>query len=132
MILQLANIISGFILAAPMLAAWGGRAFIDKALHALAPLTSAIGVVELVLGVLGFLERAGLLRFYIPHLGASYPQTIPAMLVGLILCASYFSKMSGMSAMIDKLKPYQEWIGVMAIVSGLNSILFGCWLCMYY
>ena len=132
MILQLANIISGFILAAPLLATWGGRAFIDKALHALAPLTSAIGVVELVLGIIGLLERAGLLRFYIPHLGASYPQTIPAILVGLILCAPYFIKTSGINAIIEKMKPYREWIGVMAIVSGLNSILFGCWLCMYY
>ena len=131
MLLQITNIVSGFLLASPMIAGWGGKAHVEKVEKLLMPFAQVIGIVELTLGVIGFFYRMNLIPVHIPNLGASYPQAIPAILVGLCLCHAYLKPISVLDALIEKMKPYREWIGIMAIASGANSILFGCWLCRY-
>ncbi len=82
MILQIANIVSGVVLAAPGLKEHGGRALLEKIEHETAPLRENIGVITLVLGIIGLIDRMNFISFYIPNFGSSYPQAIPAILTG--------------------------------------------------
>ena len=131
MIIQLTNIVAGALLAAPKVAEWGAKDVAHTYERVLAPYARVIGAIELGCGILALIERMGLIWLPIPNFGASYPQAIPAILVGLILCAGYFSKVAALKQFVDMMEPYKAWIGIAAFASGLNSILFGCWLCMY-
>jgi hypothetical protein len=132
MVLQTANIISGFLLAAPTLAGFGAKEQVEKMHNVLLPFQSTIGIIELVLGILALIERMGIVWLHIPNFGSSYPQAIPAILVGLLLSAKFFESVPSVKEQIAKLAPYGGWIGIAAFASGLNSLLFGCWLCVYY
>ena len=129
MIIQSANIISGFVLAAPKLKEWGGKEYVEAVSMKLNPFSAIIGGVELLLGLLALFERMGFFYLHVPDFGSSYPQALPAIAIGLILSASYFSGYPSVMKIISELKKYAVWIGIMGIVSGLNSILFGCQLC---
>ena len=131
MIIQIANIVSGTLLATPKIAEWGQKDAAQKIEQTLAPYALWIGGAELILGLLALVERMGIIHVPIPEFGASYPQAIPAILVGLILCAGYLKQFKVLDDLIGKLQPYKEWLGVVAFIAELNSILFGCWLCMY-
>ena len=131
MIIQLTNIVAGALLAAPKVAEWGAKDVAHTYERALAPYARVIGAIELGCGILALIERMGLIWLPIPNFGASYPQAIPAILVGLILCTGYFSNITVLQQLVEKMEPYKAWIGIAAFASGLNSILFGCWLCMY-
>ncbi len=132
MIMQLANITAGAILAAPKVAEWGAKDAAGKFVHVLAPYAQIIGAIELGCGILALLERMGFIWLPIQSFGASYPQAIPAILVGLILAAGYMSNIASLKQLIEKIQPYKAWIGIAAFASGLNSILFGCWMCGYF
>ncbi len=131
MIIQLTNIVAGALLAAPKVAEWGAKDAAHTFERVLAPYARIIGAVELGCGVLALAMRMGLIWLPIKNFGASYPQAIPAILVGLILCAGYFSNIAALKQLVEKMEPYKAWIGIAAFASGLNSILFGCWLCVY-
>ena len=130
MIIQIFNIISGFILAAPKLKEFGAKEHIETAERKLSPFAGTIGIIELILGLLALIERMGLAYFPIPQFGSSYPQALPAIAIGLILAASTFEKYSAVTNFIATLKEYAVWIGIMGILVGLGSLLFGCVLCV--
>lgn len=129
MVIQVINIASGFLLAAPKLKEFGAKDEID-ALHAkLNAFSGTLGVVTLALGVLALIERMGIMSFPIPMFGSSYPQALPAIAVGLILSAHLFESHKEIHDVIMKLKVYEIAIGVAALLSGAGSLLFGCLLC---
>jgi hypothetical protein len=127
MILQTANIISGFILAVPKLKSHEAtREHVERVATRLEPFKEKIGLVVLVLGVLGLLTRIGLIYPHIPMFGASFPQSLPAIAIGLILSQSFFKKYPALDSFIMKLRPHQIAIGIVGMASGVGSLLFGC------
>ena len=129
MIIQIANIVSGFVLAAPKLGELGAKERVSEIHARLAGFAGTIGVVELVLGLLALIERMGLVSFPIPMFGASYPQALPAIAVGLILSCHLFESHKEIHDLIVRLKVYEVSLGFCAMVSGAVSLLFGCILC---
>ena len=126
MILPIANIISGFVLAAPKLKEWFGEKHIERAHGALNKWRTLIGVIILVLGIVGLLKRASLagLRYeWSWHYGSSYPQAIIAIIMGVLLCASLFSKWPTFHSKIVEINKYSEWIGILGILVGASSVL---------
>ena len=131
MIIQLTNIATGFILAAPKLQEYGGKKQIETIINKLSPYLNTLGIVELVIGIVALIERMGIVYFHIPDFGSSYPQALPAIAIGLIMSANYFKKYPSATNFITSLKAYSVWIGLTGILVGLGSILFGCVLCVY-
>jgi hypothetical protein len=132
MIIQIANIVSGFALAAPKLAEFGGKEAIEKVHGAMMPHMKTIGVIELILGLVALIDRMGILTIPIMNLGSSYPQALPAILIGLVLGGGAFLKNEALSSFVTKLEPYRMHLGIIGIAVGLGSILFGCILCSYW
>jgi hypothetical protein len=130
MVIQITNIIAGFLLAAPKLKQFGGGEHIETVYGKLAAFSGTIGVIELVLGVLALVERMGLAYFPIPMFGSSYPQALPAIAIGLILSVHLFEKYPAMRDFITKLKVEEVSLGILGIAVGLGSLLFGCVLCV--
>lgn len=126
MIIQSANIVSGFILATPKLREFGAKEFVDKLSDTLRPYQNTIGLTVLALGVLGLIARLGILSMGIPMFGASFPQSIPAILIGLIMSESHFVKYPAIHQHIVKLVPHKVSIGLLGMAVGIGSILFGC------
>ncbi len=126
MLLQLLNIAMGFVATLPGLQKRGlvqGQRELEEKI---APYVPALGLVGLTVGIIGFLIRVDLLPIFIAPLGASYPQAIPAILLGLLLAAPHFQKYDILGKASDTIKPYTFEIGIIGIASGLGSLLFGC------
>ncbi len=123
MIIQITNVAAGFVLAAPKLKTFGAKEQIENLEQKLTTFRGTIGVVELVLGVIAFLERFGILWLDIPFFGASYPQALVAVVMGLILSANLFEKYPVFHEKIKILKENAEWIGLAGIAVGLFSII---------
>ncbi len=132
MIIQVANIVSGFALAAPKLAEFGGKEHIEKAHGGMLPYLKTIGIVELILGILALLDRMGIFNMHVMNFGSSYPQAIPGVLMGLVLASSVFTQYEGVANLIKKIEPHKVTLGLVGIAVGLGSILFGCILCGYW
>lgn len=130
MIIQIANIVSGFALSAPKLAEFGAREAIEKIHAFLTPYLTTIGIAECVIGALALFDRMGILNLPLYNFGSSYPQAIPAILMGLLLASSTFEKNAHISSFIEKLKAHQTLLGFIGIAVGLGSLLFGCPLCL--
>jgi len=133
MVLQTANIVGGFLLSASTLKTFGAKEHIEKGEHFLTPFRSTIGIVILGLGLVGLIQRLGLIYINIPFfgLGASYPQAVPAIAMGLLLASHLFEKFPALHSRIQKMRPYEGWIGICAILSGLVSIFYGCVFCYF-
>lgn len=133
MVLQTANIVAGFVLGASKLKEFGAKEHIEKGEGHLAPFRNMIGIAILVLGVLGLLDRMGIMNIRIPFLGlgSSYPQALPAIAMGLLLSSHLFQKFTGLHTFIEKMRPYEGWLGIYGILTGLVSIFFGCVLCVF-
>ncbi len=127
MLIQLVNILSGFLLASPKLKTWAGKhvAHVEKAESKLTTFRESIGILALIVGVVALLERLGII-FGMFLFGASFPQAIPAILSGLLLAPRVARKFSVIADFTAKLEPYAQWIGVLGIAVGLGSLLFGC------
>lgn len=124
MVLQVLNIVMGFIAALPGLRE---RKWFKSDLEKKTDSWKAyLGLVGFVLGVLGLLVRMDILPPFTYRLGASYPQTIPAILLGLLLAGSILDKYGFFKAIIRKLEPHAFWLGILGIAVGVGSILFGC------
>ncbi len=126
MILQTLNIVGGVILASDKIGEAIGKEKVAKIETAVAPYRSKIGIVIFILGILGLIERLSIVYFGIPNFGSSFPQTISAIVIGLLLGAPFFSKFPQVQTLTTKLTPYSSWIGIAAIAVGLGSMLFGC------
>lgn len=122
MIIQTANIIAGFALAAPKLKELGAREHIANAEGRISGFRGSIGVIELALGAAALLERMGLVFFFAPSFGSSYPQAIAAIAMGLILASHLFDKFTAIHGLIGHLRDNAEWIGIAGMAVGLFSL----------
>ena len=122
MIIQIANIVAGFILAAPRLKQWLTLSQVGEAEAKLSKFRGTIGMVELVIGVIALLVRVGF-PSPIYMLGASFPQAIAAIAIGLILSAEFFRKYPQVDQVVVKLEQHSEWIGLAGMAVGIGSII---------
>ncbi|MEK9173922.1 MAG: MotA/TolQ/ExbB proton channel family protein [Patescibacteria group bacterium] len=126
MLLQLLNILMGVVVALPGLQKRGLIQAQTEFEGKISSYVPTLGLIGLVAGVIGFLIRIDLLPIFISSLGASYPQAIPAILLGLLLAAPHFQKYQLLKQVSDKIRPYAFEIGIIGIACGLGSLLFGC------
>ena len=126
MILPIANIISGFVLGAPKLKEWFAKKDIENAEASLNKFRGKIGVIILVLGVVGLIKRMslfGIMYDWSWHYGSSYPQALIAIVMGLILCANFFTKWPSLHSRIVEMNKYSEWLGILGILIGIGSLI---------
>jgi|GEM_PF-1867704 len=128
MILQGVNIISGILLAAPKLKEWGMGPVLVHVEPTLTRYRNGIGVASLVLGALGLIERVGVVDLPIPMFGASYPQALPAVALGLLLADKLRIKYPALASAALPLAPHALWIGLLGVTVGLGSLLLGCFI----
>ena len=126
MIIQIANIGAGFILAAPKVKQYVGKNEIEKFEKVIAPYLNHVGLIELAIGTLALLTRFGITNFHISDFGASFPQAIPAMLMGALIAVGFFDKYPKPQEYIAKLEKYHVELGFLGIAVGVGSLLFGC------
>ena len=127
MILQTANIVSGFVLSSSKIKEHEQvRPLALRAEGFLLPIQEKLGFAVLALGVIGLLVRMGFVFLWIPMLGASFPQAIPAILIGLILTEAYWKKYPRVHEKVLLLVPHRVVIGFVGMASGAGSLLFGC------
>lgn len=129
MIIQTANIVSGFLLAAPQLKTFTKSeqliGNINSVESTLAKWTKPLGIIELVLGVIALIERvsySSIVPYYYNY-GSSYPQAIIAILMGLLLASHLFEKKQFIREKINLIRPYSAVIGIIGILIGLFSII---------
>lgn len=115
MVLQVLNIASGAVTALPN----------TDIKNKLAPFETRSGLALIVVGLIGLIERLGIFYTGLP-LGSSFPQVIPLLAIGLLMAAPVLEKYAFLKKIIDMLRPHKKWIGIIALVCGLGSILFGC------
>lgn len=124
MLIQTANIVSGFILSAPKLkelVGGKGAEHIVAAETKLNAFRGTIGVIELIFGAIALIER--LSSIHIGGIGSSFPQSIVALACGALLAPHLFEKYPAVQTQVKKMEPYTVWIGLAGIVVGLGSIL---------
>ncbi len=126
MIIQVANIGAGFILASPKVKQYVGRNEIEKFERVIAPYLNHVGLIELGIGIVALLTRLGISNFYIRDFGASFPQAIPAILIGALIAIRYFDKFPKAKEHLGKLDQYRVELGFLGIAVGLGSLMFGC------
>ena len=126
MILQLLNILMGLVAALPGLQKRGLMENQPELAGRITAYAPTLGLIGLTVGIIGFLIRIDLLPIFISPLGASYPQAIPAILLGLLLAAPHFQKYDILGRASARVKPYAFEIGIIGIATGLGSLLFGC------
>ena len=122
MVIQVTNIVSGFLLSEPMIKKVIQHEGIPELEAKLARYSGTIGVVELILGCVALVERV-LGLYLVPVLGASYPQAIPAILMGLLLASHLFDSNPTMQGYIAKIRPYSGWVGLLGIAVGVGSLV---------
>jgi hypothetical protein len=125
MILQILNIVGGAIVASGKMAELFGQERVASIKNSVAPYESRLGLVLIVIGLIGLLERLGIFNTGL-RLGSSFPQVIPLIAIGLLLAAPLLEKYPSLKKVTDALQPYSPWIGLAAIACGLGSLLFGC------
>jgi hypothetical protein len=125
MILPIANVVSGFVLSAPKLKEWFAKKEVEGAEGALNKYRTPIGVIVLVLGIIGLLQRMTLAGFMYGWTWSygSFPQSIIAIVMGLLLTANFFSKWPAFHAGILKMNHYAEWLGILGIIIGIGSLI---------
>ena len=121
MVIQIANIVSGFMLAAPAVTSGGMKEHVGKAHGVLVPYTRVIGCVTFALGILALIERMSYVSILTSILGASYPQAIVALIAGALLLGAAHHAVVGTFFM--RLEPHRTWIGVVIFCVGLISLL---------
>lgn len=123
MIFQLTNILGGALVHSSYIKRTIQQAPVQNILNRLEIHQPRIGLVILLLGVIALLERISIINVGIS--GSSFPQALPAILIGLTLSAPsikhpLFQRISA------ALAPYRSLIGIVGIACGLGSLLFGC------
>jgi len=128
MILPIANVVSGFVLSVPKLKEWfsKGSGDITTAESALNKYRTPLGVIILLLGLFGLIKRMslfGIMYEWSWHYGSSFPQSIIAILMGLILLAHFFARWPALHARIMQLEKYGDWLGILGILVGFGSLI---------
>lgn len=126
MILQIANIVAGFVLALPGLKNWGGKESLEKIEANVHSMKENIGLVTLVLGLIGLVDRTNIISFHIVDFGSSYPQALPTILTGALLALPKLERFPAIATQVKKLLPYTFGLGLLSMAVGLGSLLFGC------
>ncbi len=126
MIIQIANIGAGFILAAPKVKQYVGKNEIERFERVIAPYLNHVGLIELAIGVVALLTRLGITNLHISDFGASFPQAIPAILMGAVIATGFFDKYPKAKEYINKLNKYRIELGFLGIAVGVGSLMFGC------
>ena len=125
MLIQLANILGGALLAAPFIIRYVTHTSIDSFFKRISLYQAEIGVGVLLIGFLALIERLGIFFFNI-NLGSSFPQALPAIAVGLLLGYPLLKKFGFLESIVSSLERHKVAIGLAAIVVGVGSLLFGC------
>ncbi len=125
MITQIVNIGGGVLLSSSLIKEKLNNQNVNNFFTNLTLHEAKIGIVVLVLGLLALIERLGIVYFGLP-LGSSYPQAIPAILMGLILGEPLLSRYAVLKSIITSLVPHRTLIGILGVLCGLGSLLFGC------
>ncbi len=125
MIIHVANIAAGALLAAPVLKKYGGDAA-ERVLRAATPHLERIGLAHLALGGIALLDRSNIVGLYIGSLGASYPQALAAILIGALLASNLLERFPSIAPLIRALARHRVLLGGLGIAVGLGSLLFGC------
>lgn len=128
MIMQMLNIVAGSLLAAPQLKAWGLEKAVLRWEAWIGRFREQIGTVTLILGVLALIDRIGLVSLPIPEFGASFPQTLPAIGIGLLLAVRLVERYPALQNLVRPLLPHAVWIGLLGLAVGIGSLLFGCFI----
>lgn len=131
MLLQLCNIAAGLVLAAPELKRFGQKELWEKIETSTASWKANLGFVALGLGTLGLLTRLDILPAFIPDLGASFPQSLPALVIGALLALPKLERSPTIAELVKKLLPQALPIGLIGVAAGLGSLLFGCFITVF-
>ncbi len=87
-----------------------------------------LGLAALILGALALIDRLGVLNVPIPEFGASFPQAVPALALGLLLAAGIAAKYPVLGRIRQTLEPETAWVGLLGMAVGIGSLLFGCFI----
>lgn len=124
MVIQLVNVVGGFVLAAPKIKQWVSKEHVEGAEQKLAKFRGTIGLVALVLGALSLLGNIASHSYFLPSLFWAQPlQSIAALAIGLILSANFFIKWPKVSNFISTLERNGEWVGVAGVVVGILGLI---------
>ena len=111
MLIQLANIYSGFVLSSPLLGkipTVGSN--LEKAGNEIKKYRNTFGMIMLVLGALNLIDLI-VPGIGIPFINGGYTQTVIALLIGLVMPSDLFRNSSPIHHLKNSLKPYEEFIG---------------------
>ncbi len=125
MLIQLANIIGGVLLSSAFISQRLVNKSADDTIKRIQFYEAEIGIGVLIIGILALIERLGIVYFNI-HLGSSFPQAIPAIATGLILGYPFLKQFGFLESAVRYLEPHRTAIGIIAVLVGLGSLLFGC------
>lgn len=128
MIMQILNIVCGTLLAAPKLKEWGLGSIVAPLENWLVGAREKLGLTMLVLGALALLDRLGVWNVPIPEFGASFPQALPALALGLLLASDLAGKYPVLARIRGKLEPVSVGFGLLGMAVGLGSLVFGCFI----
>lgn len=123
MLVQLSNVVAGFVLAAPKIKQLAAKDHVEKAEATLTKFRGVMGIVALVLGVIALLGNFSYSLMFFPLAGAGLLQALVSIAIGLILSANFFAKSPQISGFIAKLEKHGEWIGVVGVVIGILGLL---------
>ena len=122
MIIQIANLVSGFVLSGSLLGEIKGlRETVVRAERMLSPYKRLLGVVEFTLGVLQLLDRADVI--FVSFLTGGFPQALLAVALGILLAGSLLDRIPGIRLLHKLLLPYGQAIGVLGMLVGLSAFL---------
>lgn len=122
MLIQLANMLAGFALAAPMFKHVLLPREMTVADNYLRRYHMDIGSMLLLMGLAAFADRA-FFHFDIVFFGATFPQAVTACLVGSMLAAELFSSQKPVKSILEGLRKHGEWIGFVALLIGFLSLV---------
>ncbi len=125
MIIQLANILGGVLIAAPFISRTFAHRSVDDILKRFSLYEAEIGIGVLVIGILALIERLGIFFFGI-HLGSSFPQALPAIAIGIVLGYPLMKQLDILTSLYTALERHKTIIGLIGIAAGLGSLVFGC------
>jgi hypothetical protein len=123
MLVNLSNIVAGFVLAAPKIKQIVSKGHVEQAEQKLAKFRGTMGIIALILGVIALLGNFSYSLMFFPLAGAGLLQALVSIAIGLILSANLFAKSPQIAGFIVKLEKYAEWIGIVGIVIGILGLI---------